>query len=153
MPPLRTDGFAETGPTLRLRKIRPDDRRALQARNVRHLRVDLDFAVVLAELQLLLRAQVLATEEDDTPLGDQQGELISLLVRQIFELQADDLSADMRCEVPDFFRGGEEGFLLFVCAGAGVGVFSVLVSDGVDILEEERDGRAILRCWSVLESA
>ena len=59
----------------------------------------------------------------------------------------------MRCEVLDFFRGGEEGFLLFVCAGAGVGVFSVLVSDGVDILEEERDGRAILRCWSVLESA
>jgi hypothetical protein len=101
---------------------------------MRHLRVDLDFAVVLAELELLLRAQILVAEEYNAPLGDQKGELVSLLVRQVFELQADDLGADVRCEVLDFFRGGEEGFLLFVCAGAGVGVFSVLVSDGVDVL-------------------
>ena len=95
MPPLRADGFAETGPRLRPRKIRPDDRRALQAGHMRHLRVDLDFAVVLAELELLLRAQVLVAEEDDAPLGDQQGELVPLLVRQVLELQADDLSADV----------------------------------------------------------
>jgi len=69
MPPLRADGFAETGLSLRSRKIRPDDCRALQARHMRYLRVDLDFAVVLAELQLLLRAQVLVTEEDNTSLS------------------------------------------------------------------------------------
>jgi hypothetical protein len=70
MPALRANRSAETGSRLRPRKIRPDDRRALEARHMRHLRVDLDFAVVLAELELLLRAQVLVAEEDNTPLGD-----------------------------------------------------------------------------------
>ena len=108
------------------------------------MRVDLDFTKVLSELELLLRAEVLVAEEHDAALGDQQREFVSLLVGQVFELQADDLGADVCGEVLDFFGGGEEGGFVLVCAGAGVDVFSVFVADGVDVLEVERD------CWAVL---
>jgi hypothetical protein len=125
MPSLRPNGFPETSTKILLRKIRPDDSRALQARHVRDLRVDFDFAVVLSELELFLRAEVLITEEDDASLCDQEGEL-------------------------DFFRGGEEGCFVLVGAGAGVDVFAVCVADGVDVLEEEGAGWAVLWwCWSV----
>jgi hypothetical protein len=150
MPSLRPNGFPETSTKILLRKIRPDDSRALQARHVRDLRVDFDFAVVLSELELFLRAEVLITEEDDASLCDQEGELVSLLVSQVFELQADYLRADVRGEVLDFFRGGEEGCFGLVGAGAGVDVFAVCVADGVDVLEEEGAGWAVLWwCWSV----
>jgi hypothetical protein len=111
-----------------------------------HLRVNLDFAKVLSQLELLLRAEVLVTEEHDAALGDQKREFVSLLVGQVFELQADDLGADVCSQVLDFFGGGEEGGFVLVGARAGVDVFSVFVADGVDVLEEERD------CWAVLSS-
>ena len=65
------------------------------------------------------------------PLGDQQGEFVSLVARRVFELQANDLGADVSCQMLGFFRCGEEGFLLYVFSGAGFGVISVLISDGV----------------------
>ena len=117
---------------------------------MRHLRVDLDFTEILPELELLLRAKVLVTEEHDAALGDQKRELVSLLVGQVFELQADDLGADVCSEVLDFFGGGEEGGFVLVGARAGVDVFSVFVADGVDVLEEEGDGGAVLWLSSVL---
>ena len=115
---------------------------------MRHLRVDLDFTKILSELELLLRAEVLVAEEHHAALGDQQREFVSLLVGQVFELQADDLGADVCGEVLDFFGGGEEGGFVLVGAGAGIDVFSVFVADGVDILEVERDGWAVL--WWLL---
>ena len=150
MPPLRADRLAETRSKVRLHQIRPDHSRALQARHVRHLRVDLDFTEILSELELLLRAEVLVPEEHHAALGDQQREFVSLLVGQVFELQADDLGADMCGEVLDLFGGGEEGGFVLVGAGAGVDVFSIFVADGVDVLEVERDGWAVLRRLSVL---
>jgi hypothetical protein len=134
MPSLRPNRLPETRAKILLRQIRPDDSRALQARHVRDLRMDFDFAVVLSELELFLRAEVLIAEEDDTSLCDQESELVSLLVSQVLELQADYLRADVCGQVLDFFRGGEEGCFGFVSAGAGVDVFAVCVADGVDVL-------------------
>jgi hypothetical protein len=50
-------------------------------------------------------------------------------------------------EVFDFFGGGEEGCFGFVGARAGVDVFAVGVADGVDVLEEEGAGWAVLWLW------
>jgi hypothetical protein len=144
VPPLRANRLTETRSKIILHQIRPNHRRALQARHMRHLRVDLNLTKILPQLKLLLRTQILITEEHDAALGDQQRELVSLLVGQVFELQADDLGADVRGQVLDFCGGGEEGGFVLVGARAGVDVFSVLVADGVDVLEEEGDGGAVL---------
>lgn len=96
--------------------------------------MDLDFAIVLAQLQLLLRAKVLVAKEHNTPLGNHKRELVSLLVAEVFELQTDDLGPDVRVQVLDFFRSGEEGGLFRVCSRAGVDVLTVVVPKGVDVL-------------------
>lgn len=111
---------------------------------MRHLRVDFNLTEILPQLELLLRAEILITEEYNAALSDQQGEFVSLLVGQVFELQADDLGTDVCSEVLDFFGGGEKGCFVLVGARAGVDVFSVFVADGVDVLEEEGDGGAVL---------
>lgn len=144
MPALRADRLAEARSDFCLQQIRPDDSRALKTRHVRHLRVDLDFTVVLAELELLLRAEILVAEEHHAALCDEKSKFVSLLVGQVLELEADDLGANVCCEVLDFLCGGEESSLVLVCTGAGVDVFSVLVPDGVNILQEQRAGWAIL---------
>lgn len=112
--------------------------------------MNLNFTKVLSKFKLLLRAEILVTEEHDAALGDQKREFVSLLVGQVFELQADDLGADVRGQVLDFFGGGEEGGFVLVGARAGVDVFSVFVADGVDVLEEEGDGGAVLWLFLVL---
>lgn len=150
VPPLRADRLAEAGSEIVLHQIRPDHSRALQARHMWHLRVNLNFTKVLSKFKLLLRAEILVTEEHDAALGDQKREFVSLLVGQVFELQADDLGADVRGQVLDFFGGGEEGGFVLVGARAGVDVFSVFVADGVDVLEEEGDGGAVLWLFLVL---
>ena len=111
---------------------------------MRYLRVDFDFAVVLAELELLLRAQVLVTEEHHAALCDKKGQFISLLVGQVLELEADNLGTNVCGEVLDLLCGGEERCLVLVCAGASVDVFSVLIPDGVDVLKEQRASWAVL---------
>lgn len=111
---------------------------------MRYLRMDLDFTKILAKLELLLWAEILVAEEDNTALSDEESELVSLLVSQIFELQADNLGSNVSGQMLDFFRSGEEGGLVLVGAGAGVGVLAVMVADGVDVLQVERAG------WTVL---
>lgn len=106
--------------------------------------MNLHFAIIPSQLKLLLRAQVLVAEEHDTPLSDQQGELVSLLVSEIFELETNDLGADVRCQVLDFLRSREQGSLLGVGASAGIDVFAVVVADGVDVLEVEGAGGPVL---------
>ena len=54
-----------------------------------------------AELELLLRREVLVPEEDDAPLGDEQRQLVLLLVGQLPEIDAMDLSSDGRRQVLD----------------------------------------------------
>lgn len=144
VPALSADGFAEAGSVVRLGKVCPDYGGALETWHMRHLRVDFDFAVVLAQLELLLRAQILVAEEDNAPLGDQQRKLISLLVGKVFELEADNLGTDVCGQVLDFLRRREQSCFLFVGASARIDVFTVFVADGVDVLQEERAGRAIL---------
>jgi hypothetical protein len=117
---------------------------------MRHLRMDLDFTVIVAELELLLRTQILVTEKHYAALCDEKSKLISLLVGQILELQSNDLGADVCGEVLDFLRSREECCLGLVCAGAGVGVFSVFIPEGVDILQEQRASWAVLWSWSVM---
>ena len=67
-------------------QVRPHDRHAGRAGDLRHLRVDFDDAEVLAQLLLLLGGDVLVAEEDDAALGDEEGELVFLLVRQLRQL-------------------------------------------------------------------
>ena len=120
---------------------------------MRHLRMNLDFAVVLAQLKLLLWAEILVAEKDDAALGDQKSEFISLLVGQIFELETDDFCANVCGKVVDFFRGREECSLVLVRTSAGVDIFSVFVPDGVDVLEEQGTSWAVLGDVSVLDNA
>lgn len=111
---------------------------------MRDLRMDLDFAKIPAQLELLLRAEILVAEENNAALGNEKCELIFLLVGQVLELQADNFGADVRSQILDFFGGREECGLVLVCASAGVDVLAVLISDSVDILEKERAGWAVL---------
>jgi hypothetical protein len=149
MPPLRPNRLPKTRAEILPRQIRPDNRRPLQPRNMRNLRMDLNFTIILSQLELFLRAEVLVAEEDDAALCDQESELVSLLVGQVFELEPDYFGADVGGEVFDLFGGGEEGCFGFVGAGAGVDVFAVLVADGVDVLQEEGAGWAVLWWWLV----
>jgi hypothetical protein len=48
--------------------------------------MDLDLAIILSELFLLLRREVLISEEYHASLRNQQSELVSLLVRKIPQL-------------------------------------------------------------------
>jgi hypothetical protein len=150
MPPLRPNGLPKTRAKILLRQIRPDDSRALQARNMRDLRMNFNFTIILSKLELFLRTKILIAEEDDAALGDQESELVALLVSQVFELEPDDLGADVGGEVFDFFRGGEEGCFGLVGARAGVDVFAVCVADGVDVLQEKGASWAVL--WLLLVS-
>lgn len=145
MPALRANRLSEAGTCLRLLQIRPDDSGTLQPGHVRHLRMNLNFTEILAQLQLFLRAQILVAEEHHTPLRNEQRKLIALQVGEIFELQADNLRADMRGEVFHFFGGGKQSGLFGISAGAGVDVFAVFVADGIDVLEVERSRWAVLR--------
>lgn len=105
--------------------------------------MDLGHAVVLAQLELLLRRQVLVPEEDDAALGDEQGELVLLLVGEVLELQALDLGADMRREVGDLGGGREQRRLGLVGPRAGVVVHPLLVADLDHVLQVERSQRAV----------
>lgn len=81
---------------------------------------------VLAECLLLLGPdilEVLVAEDDDTALGDQQGELVLLGIGQLRQLQARDLSADARCQLCDFQVGislWQKVWLCRVCVEAAV---------------------------------
>lgn len=59
---------------------------AFNARNLGYLRMDLNFTVVLPKLLLLLRADILITEEYNASFSDKQSEFVPLLVRQILKL-------------------------------------------------------------------
>lgn len=107
VPSLGANRLAETSSIFRSEEIRPDDGRALEAGYVWDLRVDFDFAKVLSELELLLWAEVLVAEEDHAAFGDEKRKLISLLICEIFELEADNFGADVSGKVLDFLRRGE----------------------------------------------
>lgn len=70
--------------------------------------MNLNLAVILAELFLLLRRDILVPEEDDAAFTNQQSKFISLLVREILQLQAFDLCADMSRQVGHALSGFEE---------------------------------------------
>lgn len=70
--------------------------------------MNMETSEILAELLLLLDPdvlKVLSAEDDDAPFGDQQGELVLLLVGQLRELETADLRADTRRELRDLHVG------------------------------------------------
>ena len=69
-------------------QIGPHHRHPGDARHLRDLRMDLDFAKVLAQFFLLLRGDVLVAQEDDTAFGDEETEFIALLGSQLRKLDA-----------------------------------------------------------------
>lgn len=106
--------------------------------------MDFDFAVIGTKLELLLWTEVLIAKEDHAAFGDEQGKLVSLLVCEVFQLEANNLGADVAGQVLDFFCSREEGFLGRVCSGASVNVLAAMVSYCVDVLQVKRDCRAVL---------
>lgn len=77
-------------------------------------------------------------EENDTPLGNQQCELILLLIGEVLELEAFDLSADVCGQISDLSSGREEGLLLLVGPSARVVVHTLLAPDLVYVIKVER---------------
>ena len=63
-----------------------------------------NFSEPFAQLLLLLRCDILVTEEHNTALGNKQAKLIALLVVQVLQLKTDDLCSDMLCEIDYFLR-------------------------------------------------
>ncbi len=105
--------------------------------------MDLNLAKVLAQLLLLLRRDVLVAEEDDAALGDQQRQLVALHVGQILELQAFDLSADVRGQMRHARRRPEQVLLAPVCPRARVHVRPLLGPDLVHVLDVQRPRRPV----------
>lgn len=61
------------------------------------MRVDFNFTEVVAQLELLLRAEILVAEEDDATFGNEESEFIFLLVGEVCKLKTNDLSSDVGC--------------------------------------------------------
>ena len=59
--------------------------------------MDFNFTEVVAQLELLLRAEILVAEEDDATFGNEESEFIFLLVGEVCELKTNDLSSDVGC--------------------------------------------------------
>lgn len=100
--------------------------------------MNLGHAVVFTKIKLLLRRDVLVAEEDDAPLGDEQRELVLLLVREVLELQALDLGTDVRRQVRHLGGGREQGALGLFGPRAGILVLPFLVADLVHVLQVQR---------------
>lgn len=83
-------------------------------------------------------------EEDDAPFCDQKGEFVFLLVCEVSELETDNFSADVTCQMLNLFCCGEKSFLAWVCECSCVCVVPVVVSDGEDILVVQWNVWAIL---------
>lgn len=105
--------------------------------------MDLRLAIVLPKLQLLLGREILVAEEDDAALGDEQRELVALLVRQILELQALDLRPDVHRQAGDLGGGGQERRLRLVGPRPGVVVLPLLAADLQHVLQVQRARRPV----------
>ena len=111
--------------------------------DTRNLWVDFHLTIVFAKLQLRLRAQILVSEEHDAPLGDQQRQLVLLLVGQVLELQADDLCPDVRSQMNNFFGCREQSLFCWICTRPSIEVLAVIVTDVVDILQVQWLSRSV----------
>ena len=68
--------------------------------------MDLDFAIIFTKLLLLLGRNVLIPQKHNTPLSDEQGKLVSLVIRQVLQLDPFDLGANVRSQVCHFSSSG-----------------------------------------------
>lgn len=105
--------------------------------------MNLDLAIVLAQLLLVLRRQVLVAEEDDAALGDQESQLVALLVRQVLQLQALNLRPNVCRQIRHLGGRPQQVLLGLVGTGAGIHIGVVLVADLVAVVEVQRP------CWPV----
>lgn len=105
--------------------------------------MNFNLAIPFTKLFLLLRRNVLIPKEDHAPLRNQQPKLVFLLRREVLELEADNLGADVRRQVDDLVGSGEQRLLLWVGPGSRVDELTVVVADLVDVIEVERPGRAV----------
>lgn len=96
--------------------------------------MDFDLAIPFSKFLLLLWRNVLVTEKDDASLGDQKAKLVLLLVGKIFQLQTDDLRSNMGRQMYDFLRRGQQCFLLRICSGTWIYMWTIVLPDIVDIV-------------------
>jgi hypothetical protein len=71
--------------------------------------VNLDDAVVFTEFSLLLRGDVLVSEEDDSSFSNEESELVLLLVGQLRELDPNEPEAGRGSQKEGGFKA-EQGF-------------------------------------------
>lgn len=102
--------------------------------------MNFNFTKVLAQLFLLLWREILVSEKHHTAFRNQESQLISLLVCQVFELQPDNLGSNMAGQVYDFFGRAQERLLLWVGASSGVDIFPGLAADFIHVVEVQRLG-------------
>jgi hypothetical protein len=110
VPPLSSHWLPEACAELTLHLIRPDS--GSQTVQAHEVRTNLYLYIVLAEVELLLRAETLIPEEDYASLGEEEGKLVFLLVGEVLELQTNDLDTDMRAEIFHIRRRRTELFSL-----------------------------------------
>lgn len=99
--------------------------------------MNFDLAIIFPKLFLLLRRDILVTEEDYTSFGNQKTKFILLLVCKVFQLKSNDLRSDMRSQMDDFFCRTKQRFLFWVGSGTWINVLTIVVSDLVYIIEVE----------------
>jgi len=113
----------------------PDDGYTLYAWDVWHLRMDLHLAKMLSQLLLLLRREILISEENNGPLGNEQGQLVLLLIREVLQLQPHNLRANVAGQVDDLLGSTEQRALRLVRSGSGIYVWAIDISDLGGILK------------------
>ncbi len=99
--------------------------------------MDLDLPKMLSEFLLFLRGNILVSEEYHRSFGDEKGQFVFLLVRQVFELKTYNLGSDVGSQGDDLFRGPEQCALGLVRSSSCVDVFTVDIPDVDGIVEEE----------------
>lgn len=105
--------------------------------------MNLHLTVPLAQLFLLLRADVLSSEEHNTSLGNEQCELVLLLGCQVLQLEPFNLGADVSRQISYFGCSRQECFLRCVCTSTRIDVLAVGVANLVHVLQIQRSGGTI----------
>lgn len=82
--------------------------------------------IVFTELDALVHRNILITEEDNSTLSSQQGEIVLLLLRQLAQLDSVHFCADMRRQVKDLVGVVIDGSLLGVSTMARIVVLKRL---------------------------
>ena len=105
--------------------------------------MNLNLAIMLSKLLLLLRSEILISEKDNRSLRNQKSKLILLLVSKIFQLKTNNLGPNVRSQVNDFLGSTKQSAFRFVCSSSSLYMLTLNVPNIGSVVEVERFGRAL----------